>query len=156
MTILIADLETDGLKPSIIWVVGILDYETDEFRAYVGDEVAEGLMRIAEADLVIGHNFTDYDARVIKKLTDSIITIDRDRIVDTLALGRKLLPHMKCQKLEEWGDILGLPKIIYTEGFSRYNPKMVPYCERDCRLNKRVFDFLIEVEVAQAASSAGP
>jgi hypothetical protein len=143
--ILIGDLETDGFDPSIIWVVGVLDYATDEFTAYMGEDVAEGLLRLSMADLVIGHNFIDYDAGVAEKLTEGLITFDRERIVDTLKLGRKLLPDMKCQKLEEWGDILGLPKIVFNEGFSRFHPKMVPYCERDCRLNKRVFDFLMEL-----------
>ena len=152
MSILIADLETNGFTPDTIWVVGILDYDTDEFRSYTGEDVAEGLMRIAEADLVIGHNFGVYDAAVIDKLTDGLIIIDVDRIVDTLAMGRRLLPEMKKQSLEEWGDILGLPKIVFNEGFDRFHPKMVPYCERDCRLNKRVFDFLIEIQDAQDAA----
>ena len=31
MSILIGDIETNGLNPNTIWVVGVLDYETDEF-----------------------------------------------------------------------------------------------------------------------------
>lgn len=150
MSILVADLETNGLDPSLIWVVGVLDYDTDEFRAYTGEDVAEGLMRLAEADLVVGHNFLTYDAPVIEKLTDGLIVLDRERIVDTLQLGRKLLPEMKCQKLEEWGNILGLPKIVFTEGFHRFHPNMIPYCERDCRLDKNVFDFLMSYEASLA------
>lgn len=146
MSILVADLETDGFNPSIIWVVGILDYTTDEFTAYTDENVAEGLMRIAEAELVIGHNFLGYDAEVAEKLTGGLIQIDREKVYDTLLMGRQLLPDMKCQKLAEWGDLLGLPKIVFNEGFESFHPLMVPYCERDCRLNKRVFDFLVEVE----------
>ena len=146
MTVLVADLETNGFDPDTIWVVGVLDYDSDDFRAYTGEDVAEGLLRIMEADLVIGHNFIDYDAGVAERLTGGMISLDRERIVDTLKLGRKLLPDMKCQKLEEWGEILGLPKIKFNESFERFHPSMIPYCERDCRLNKMIFDFLMEVQ----------
>ena len=146
MSILVGDLETDGFKPHNIWVVGVLDYATDEFTAYTGENVAEGLMRLAEADLVIGHNFSDYDAAVIEKLTDGMIVIDPAKIVDTLTLGRRVLPEMKCQKLEEWGEILGWPKIKFDEGFDQFRQSMVPYCQRDCEVTKRVFDFLMELD----------
>jgi hypothetical protein len=146
MSILVADLEANGFKPNKIWVCGVLDYRTGEFDAYTGDNISEGLIRIAEADIVIGHNFRAYDAKVIEELTDGIIKLDDEQIVDTLELGREILPEMKKQSLETWGEILGFPKVVFNEGFDRFHPKMVPYCERDCRLDMRVFDFLMEVQ----------
>lgn len=145
MNILVGDLETDGFDPSIIWVVGVLDYHTDEFVAYTGEDVAEGLMRLAAADVVIGHNFIGYDARISEKLTDGLISFDQERIADTLIMGRKLLPDMRKQKLEVWGEILGLPKIQFNEGFDKFVPSMVPYCKRDCEVTKMVFDFLMSL-----------
>lgn len=144
MKILVADLETNGLNPNIIWVAGILDYLTDDFTAYTGEDIAEAVIRIADADLVIGHNFIAYDNVVLNDLAG--VNADEDRVFDTLLEGRKLLPSMACQKLKEWGDIFGYPKIDYTGGFEEFNPKMIPYCERDCRLTKRVFEFLVSVE----------
>jgi DNA polymerase III alpha subunit (gram-positive type) len=146
VSILIGDLETDGFKPDNIWVVGVLDYDTGKFDSYTGENIAEGLLRLAEADLVIGHNFIGYDMEVAEKLTGGLVKFDRDRIVDTLVLGRKLLPEMKSQKLEVWGEMLGLPKIQFNEGFERFTPTMVPYCQRDCEVTKMVFDFLMEIQ----------
>jgi hypothetical protein len=143
MEILIGDLETNGLKPDRIWMVGVLDYHTDEYVSYIGDdEVPLGLMRLAEADRVIGHNFRGYDARVIKKLTNGLIEIDNDRIDDTVEISRALFPELENHKLATWGEILGFPKLD-SPLFETFTPKMIPYCERDCRLNKVLYDFLL-------------
>lgn len=142
MNILVADIETDGLKPTIIWMVGVLDYETMEFTAYVGDDVADGLMRIQEADLVIGHNFRGYDKKYIEILTESIVTLDDDNIHDTLEMSRRLFPELKSHKLSEWGEILGYPKLDYND-FGTFSTEMIPYCERDCVITKYLYDFLL-------------
>jgi hypothetical protein len=139
MVTLVGDLECDSLKPSTIYVVGVLDYDTDIFRAYTGDAVSEGLMRLAEADIVIGHNFKGYDAKHIRILTEGIIDIPNDKIIDTLDLSRAAYPEWKSHKLETWGLFLGYPK-IYFKDFSKFDPKMVPYCQQDCVITKKVFD----------------
>lgn len=142
--VLVADLETNGIDPSRIWVVGVLNVETDEYTSYVGDDIPEGLMRIAEADLVIGHYFKKYDAKVINKLTEGLITLQEDKIIDTVELSRSLFSDLPNHKLKTWGDIFEYPKIDYDKGFEEFHPEMLPYCERDVRLNKRVYDFFVE------------
>lgn len=142
--ILVADLETDGLKPNRIWVVGIISMETGEYRAYVGDEeVPEGLMRLANAERIIGHSFKSYDAQVISKLTEGLIVIDPDKIDDTVEISRALFPNLKNHKLKTWGEILGVPKIEYTGGFDEFHEDMLPYCKRDVELNKLLYEFLL-------------
>lgn len=149
--ILIADLETDGLKPSKIWMVGILDYNTDEFTSYVGDdEVPIGLMRIAQAERVIGHNFRGYDKKVIEKLTEGLIKLDNARIDDTVEISRSLFPKMDNHKLATWGEIFGFPKLDF-HNFDEWDPKMIPYCQRDCELNKVLYDFFL-TQLAESAT----
>lgn len=142
MSILVGDIETNGFKPSIIWVVGIIDYNTRKFKSYTGDAVAEGLLRLAEAECVIGHNFKDYDAKQIERLTDGLVTIDNEKIVDTLELSRKVEPTLSNHKLETWGEILGRPKIDFKR-FDKFDPLMVPYCRRDCEINLDLFNYLM-------------
>jgi hypothetical protein len=144
-SVLIGDIETNAIyQPSRIWMVGVLDFYTDEFTAYVGDdEVPLGLMRLAEADLVCGHNFRAYDAKEITRMTEGLITLEDDRIIDTLEIGRSLFPDLVNHKLKTWGEIFGYPKIDYDKGFDAFHPDMVPYCERDCRLTKAVYEFLL-------------
>jgi DNA polymerase III alpha subunit (gram-positive type) len=148
--ILVGDLETDGFDPSQIWVVGILNLETDEYKSYTGDDIAEGLCRLADADLVVGHNFKKYDAAVIEKLSHGVIKIDHDKIDDTWELSRELFPELPNHKLETWGEILGSPKIKYNKGFAKFHPEMLPYCEQDVRLNADVYRTFI-AEMARSA-----
>lgn len=147
MNILISDIETNGLRPDIIWVVGILDFETGEFTAYThaDDNIAEGLLRLMEADAVVFHNGDDYDVPVIERLTDGLITFDRSRVIDTLKMGRKLIPEMRTQKLLEWGEVFEVPKVPF-DGWEEYDPQMVHRCHVDCQITKLVFDFLLDLE----------
>lgn len=146
MTIIIADTETNGLRnPSVIWVLGILDYETEEYDSYTGDAVSEGLLRLMDADLVVGHNWRKYDEVHIERLTEGLITVPDERIVDTLELSRKLV-KMKNHGLETWGEMFNLPKIKDTvPDFDSFHPAMIPYCERDVRITKLVFDLMMEL-----------
>ena len=140
--ILVGDIEANGLNPTIIWVVGVLDYNTGIFTGYTGDDVPEGLLRLAEADVVIGHHFKGYDAKHIERLTEGLVRFDHSKIVDTLELSRRVEPGLKNHKLETWGEILGHPKIEFNK-FDVYDPKMVPYCQRDCEINAQLFTYLM-------------
>lgn len=145
MCILVADTETNGLKPSIIWVLGILDYETNEYTSYTGDDVPIGLLRLIEADVIVGHNWRGYDQPHITRLTEGLIQVPNEKIVDTLELSRKMV-KMKNHGLESWGELFGLPKTKNTiPDFDRFWPEMVPYCQRDVEITKKVFDLMIEL-----------
>lgn len=147
--ILVGDIETDAIHmPHNIWMVGVLDWTTDEFTAYHGEDVAEGLLRLQEADLLIGHNFRGYDAKNIRRMTDGLVSLDNSKIMDTMELGRRLV-KMPDHKLKSWGEIFDFPKGDFKD-FSRFSPEMIPYCERDCRLTKKVFDFLNELNVQKS------
>lgn len=143
MSILIADLECDSLKPSKIHLVGVLDYHTDEFTDYNGDNVAEGLVRIASADKVIFYNGLGYDVPVIERLTEGLVVFDRKRIIECLDLSRRYVT-MKNHKLKTWGEMFDFPKGDHTD-FTKWSPNMSVYCERDCRLTKLVFNLLNEL-----------
>lgn len=150
MNILIGDIETDAIHmPRNLWMVGVLDYVTDEFTAYHGDDVPEGLLRLAEADMAIGHNFKGYDVKNIERMTNGLVKFDVTRIVDTLDLSRKYA-KLENHKLKTWGEMFDFPKGDYTD-FSRFDPAMIPYCERDCRLTKKIFEFLNEMAVEKGA-----
>lgn len=146
LSVLIGDIETNAIHmPTDIWMVGVLDYDSDEFTAYHGDDVVDGLLRLAEADLVIGHNFKGYDIKNIERMTNRLVTFDMSRVIDTLNLSRKFA-DLKDHKLKTWGEMFNFPKGDYHD-FSRFRPEMIPYCERDCRLTKLVFDILNEIAV---------
>lgn len=149
MSVLIADIECDSLKPTTIHMVGVLDYFTDEFIDYNGDNVAEGLIRIAEASQVIFYNGLGYDVPVIERLTEGMISLKKDRIIECLDLSRKYVT-MKNHKLATWGELFDFPKGDHTD-FTKWSPEMSVYCERDCRLTKKVFDILNELAIEKGS-----
>ena len=145
MQILIADIETDSLKPSTIHMVGLLDYHTDEFFDYHGEELVDGLLRMAEADILILYNGIGYDIPVIEKLTNGLIKFNRKRIIEVLNLSRKLV-QLENHKLKTWGNMFENYKGDHKD-FSKYSVEMSEYCAQDCRLTKQTFDFLNELGI---------
>jgi len=151
MSILVFDIEGNGLNPNIIFVLGVLDYETGEYTDYTceDDNIAEGLLRLAEADLVVGHYVKGYDIPVIERLTEGLITIDRAKVCDTYELSYDLFPRLRNHKLRTFGEILGFPKGEWHD-FSKYDPGMRPYCKTDCLVTGRLLEFLLgEIENRQ-------
>lgn len=133
------DLECDGFKPKQIWCICMVDLITREKASFVGSEaIAEAIFRLQAAKLLVGHNIKSFDVRVIEKLTEGAVQFDRNRILDTLYLS-KAMTTMDNHKLEGWGEILGVPKLDTPFSFYRFDPRMVPYCERDVELNLQVF-----------------
>lgn len=133
------DLECDGFKPKRIWCLCMIDLITRERESFVGPErIAVAILRLQAAKLLVGHNIKSFDIRVIEKIMEGAVTFDRERILDTLHLS-KALAKMDDHKLDSWGEILGLPKLETPFSFYRFDPRMVPYCERDVDLNLQVF-----------------
>lgn len=123
-------------------MVGITDFSTGVFTPYVGDAVAEGILRLSEADAFVGHFIEGYDVPVMERLTDNLIHFHRDRLIDTLPLARRHIPGMPNYKLKTFGDMFGLPKLPFRE-FTEWSPAMIEYCERDCRITLELFRHLL-------------
>lgn len=149
-TILCFDIEADGFEPSEIFVLGVTDFHTGEFTAYTSEagNVAEGLIRLTEADMLICHYGLGYDIPQIERLTDGLITIDRSKVVDTCALSMRLFPNLVNHKLRTWGDILGFPKGSWDD-FTKFDPGMVPYCQIDCAVTRFAATFMFELLAAE-------
>jgi hypothetical protein len=143
MKVLVLDIEGDGLYPSEIHMLGVLDYVTDEFTNYNGDAIADGLCEIDECDILLVYN-KDYDIKHIKRLTENVVSFKEVVIIDVLELSRKYVKFLPNNKLKTWGDYFDFPKGDHND-WSKYSPEMGVYCERDCRLTKKVFDFICEM-----------
>ena len=133
------DLECDGFKPKQIWCICMVDLITRQRESFVGpDRIALAIVRLQAAKLLVGHNIKSFDIRVIEKITEGVVQFDRDKILDTLHLSKAMV-KMDDHKLDSWGQILGKPKLNTPFSFYRFDPRMVPYCERDVDLNLDVF-----------------
>lgn len=142
------DIECDGFNPTEIFVLGILDIDTEEYQYYTdyipseNNSLADGLFRLQTADVHIGHNLRAFDCRHVTRLAD--IDFDPDSIYDTLEHSRFLVPHLKPNhKLSTWGEIFQSPKGDWKD-FSKFDVGMLPYCEQDVRLTAKLAKFLME------------
>jgi hypothetical protein len=142
MPIVLADVEADGLRPSVIHCVclkinGVPYSFTDmtEFKAWV--DCTEALEPITW----VFHNGLNYDVGVINRLTD--VTIDEARVIDTFVVSRlKDYNKFRTHSLKELGEYLGTHKGDYTGGWDVCTEEMVTYCEQDVEVLESVYEWL--------------
>lgn len=96
------DVETDGLLDEVtkLHCIGVIDVDTMEESLYSDLLVmhsdgsnADGMERLMNADLLIGHNLIKYDHPVLKKLTGK--SLPKDKIFDTLVATRLVYSNIK-------------------------------------------------------------
>lgn len=158
---LLFDIETDGFYDAVtrIHCLVIQDYETGAFAEYNSQtpgEIEAGLMRLAEADCIVGHNVLKYDVPVIQKLYPKWRT--GARVLDTLILTRLLFPetgdaddkliaasrmpakHRGAHKLEAWGYRLGCMKGEFDGPWEQWTAEMQAYCVQDVVVTRKLYD----------------
>jgi len=162
MTTLIADIETNGLYREVTTVhcIVAMDVDTKQVFKFYPDQIEDGIKLLQSADLVVGHNWIDYDARVLKKLYPDF-KIDINKITDTLVLSHMLYPHLTRHKecpaskvtqagrkrigthsLENWGYIVGHGKVEYVQ-WDEFDEDMMKRCESDVIITSLLYKKLI-------------
>ncbi len=96
-----------------------------------------------KATTLIGHNIIGYDLPLLKRLY-GWEPKEGTRIVDTLILSRLLNSDRGSHSLSAWGERLGYNKGKYEEGWDKYTPEMLTYCQRDVELTRRLYHHLME------------
>ena len=136
---LIFDIETDGLKPTIIWVIcAIKDGKEVTIEMPTKSDVEQLLEGVTE---VIGHNIIGYDIPAIEKLLG--VSFNDVKITDTLVLSRLYNPSLEGgHSLGKWGERLKFPKGDYND-WTTLTPEMVGYCQQDCRVTERLYSVLL-------------
>jgi DNA polymerase I-like protein with 3'-5' exonuclease and polymerase domains len=157
------DLESNGLLDTVstIHCIVITDLNADRVDAFGPKEIPAALARLAEADVLVGHNIAAYDLPVLYKL-HGWAPAARVRIIDTLIASRLILPNIDDlddqaaamgdralgklrgrYSLEAWGARLGIPKVgADIEDWSAWTAEMQARCVGDVALCKALFHFL--------------
>ena len=137
---LIFDIETDGLKPTIIWVIcAIKDGKEVTIEMPTKSAVEMLLEGVTE---VIGHNIIAYDIPAVEKLLG--VSFNNIKITDTLVLSRLYNPSLEGgHSLGKWGERLNFPKGDYND-WTALTPEMVGYCQQDCRVTERLYEVLVD------------
>lgn len=138
----IIDIETNGLNPTKIWCVVILDVDTQE--VLIADTTTKLL--IDPKALYIGHNLIGFDLPVLKRLWN--VDINPRNIIDTFVCSKLFNYSAKGgHSLDEWGKRLNYPKMEFDE-WGEYpeadkesdrRHRLALYCTNDCNLNRLVF-----------------
>lgn len=163
----IFDIETNGFLDVMnrIHCIVIEDFETGEMFTYVPSgfprkatgTIEQGVKKLEEATLLVGHNIISFDIQAIKKIFPSFKP--RGRLFDTLVATRVIWSDIKSQdfnlhrkgrldaknigkhNLESWGQRMGLLKGDYGKStdWQVCTNEMIDYCEQDVRVNSKLY-----------------
>jgi len=156
MRIVVSDIETNGLNDSDkLWICGGKDITTGEISRFDNcheDEVArrEAIKWYESADMIVGHNFVQFDAPMINKLLQPRL-IDPKKIVDTLLISRLVNYDIETPKgakfphsLQAWGIRLNKHKGDFHE-FDKFSIEMVDYWYQDIEVTESLFDHFNDI-----------
>ena len=169
---LIFDLETDGFLEDVTVVHSLVirDEDTGEITKYrqhsepVAENVADGLKRLQDADVICGHNIIGYDIPVIQKLYP---WFSHHTVVDTMVMSSVIYSDLKerdwamdrkqkgewipknlygSHSLEAWGQRLGEHKGDYSkemialglDPWAEWNQDMEDYCVQDVQVTAKL------------------
>lgn len=156
MRIVVSDIETEGLRNcQKLWLCGGKDLSTGEVTRFDNcheDPVAKAaaIEWYEKADLIVGHNFLQFDAVQLNRLLKPKL-IDPRKIVDTLIISRLVdydIPTPKGAKfphsLDAWGIRLGNHKGDFHD-FSHFSDEMVEYWYQDIEVSESLYGHFYDV-----------
>lgn len=136
----IFDIETDGLNPSLIWVLVARDIDTnEEFVFERPDQSPRALHEFTPTvGMWIGHNIISFDLPVLYRLI-SEFSIVANAVVDTLVCCRLFNYSLTGgHSLEAYGERLGFPKKKH-EQWDVYSNEMLERCKQDVEITHQLF-----------------
>ena len=168
--ILIVDIEADGLYDNVTQIHCIcikvkgeenvsMYHNSSSIRSNASGTIEQGLQRLQNAALIVGHNWIDYDTRVITKFFPEYVT-HINKIRDTLIRSYMFNParekHKDCptskttivgrksigaHSLENFGYIVGRGKVEH-EDWTKLTDDMIHRCVEDVHITDLVDDYL--------------
>ena len=156
MKILVSDIETNGLDDSTkLWICGGKDLSTGEISRFDNcheDPVAKAaaIKWYESADVIIGHNFIQFDAPMLNKLLKPKL-IDPKKVIDTVIVSRLHnydIPTpkgaSKPHSLQAWGIRLNKHKGDFHE-FDKFSDEMVEYWYGDIEVTHALYEHFSSV-----------
>ena len=134
--VLVFDLEATGLlrEADKIHCIAAINYETREEYFYGPGDITDGLLHLATAACIIGHNAVGYDIPLIKKLYPEWVCPPFE---DTLILSRLYNSDRGAHSVDAWGQRFGMKKPLH-EDWSKYTEDMGHRCREDTRITCRI------------------
>ena len=138
---IVFDIETNGLNPDKIHCIVIKELGKSPI-SYRPDTIENGIEKLQDATVLIGHNIMGFDIPVINKLYN--VDLFKDKIIiDTLVLSRLFEPTREGgHSLKNWGGILKCEKGKEPEDWEVFTEDMLAYCKQDVILNEKIHHYL--------------
>tara|TARA_R100000234_G_scaffold72761_2_gene44854 strand:- start:5557 stop:7515 length:1959 start_codon:yes stop_codon:yes gene_type:complete len=155
MKIAVSDIETNGIEADKLWLCGGKDLATGEVyrfdNCHEDDKAkAEAIKWYQSLDLIVGHNFVQFDAPLLNKLLQPKL-IDPKKIVDTLIVSRLVNYDIETPKgakyphsLQAWGIRLGKHKGDFHE-FDLFSTEMVEYWYQDIEVTTSLYHHFYDI-----------
>jgi hypothetical protein len=167
MKTLFFDIETNAIEDwsnlsdlNTVHCQSIYDPTTPKMITYHGAGIKNGLMELAKAERIVGHNVIGFDLPALSKMYSFHPPLVK--VLDTMVMARCIVPDVRnddflrknfdkslvgSHSLKAWGLRLNnLTKLTYGEedgAFDSYNEEMRKYCERDTIVTQILFDYLM-------------
>lgn len=144
MDVAILDIETDGLLPdvSLIHCMSVEERRGGQKRTFTLTSI-EAMRTYLDSNpdlIIVGHNIIRYDIPVLELLAGYRKS---HRFIDTLALSFYIYPTKKQHGLEEWGEIVKVPKPFISDWKNLQLSDYINRCKTDVKINSIIFDNFI-------------
>jgi hypothetical protein len=167
MKTLFFDIETNAIEDwsnlsdlKTVHCLSIYDPTTPKMITYHGAGIQNGLIELAKAERIVGHNVLGFDIPALGKLYSFHPPLVK--VLDTMVMAKCIVPDVRnddflrnkfdktlvgSHSLKAWGLRLDkLTKLSYGEedgAFDEYNEDMRKYCERDTIVTQLLYDYLM-------------
>jgi DNA polymerase I-like protein with 3'-5' exonuclease and polymerase domains len=167
MKTLFFDIETNAIEDwsnlsdlKTVHCLSIYDPTTPKMITYHGAGIKNGLMELAKAERIVGHNVIGFDLPALSKMYNFHPPLVK--VLDTMVMAKCIVSDVRnddflrknfdkslvgSHSLKAWGLRLNnLTKLTYGEedgAFDSYNEEMRKYCERDTIVTQILFDYLM-------------
>lgn len=162
---IIFDLETNGLLKELdtLHCCGYIDLDNPEptVEAAVGHEEIEALLiKLQDADEILGHNIIGFDIPAIQKLYPWFEP--KGKVTDTLVLSRLIKANLieedaarqfshdefprrllGSHSLRAWGLRMKILKDDYSGGWEVCSQEMIDYCKKDVTVTMSLYKLLM-------------
>jgi DNA polymerase I-like protein with 3'-5' exonuclease and polymerase domains len=167
MKTLFFDIETNAIEDwsnlsdlKTVHCLSIYDPTTPKMITYHGAGIQNGLIELAKAERIVGHNVLGFDIPALGKMYSFHPPLVK--VMDTMVMAKCIVPDVRnddflrnkfdktlvgSHSLKAWGLRLNkLTKLSYGEedgAFDEYNEDMRKYCERDTIVTQLLYDYLM-------------
>lgn len=138
MSLIFADIETDGLDPTVIHLAHVENFDGLE-RTFFDMEQFKQFCLINKDARWVFQNGLGFDVWVINKLVGKGC-INPLKVIDTAVVSRLVDYHaFNTHSLEELGQFVGEPKGKYEGDFKYLTGGMIDYCIQDVKVLKKIY-----------------